>query len=233
MIELDEYMPLLKEIQSADGPIGASVLFSNCNLNMSQATIGRQLAVLEKEGILKKVSNKGRVLTEKGIALIMQRDLSSSKAKLAEELVSFTLKSSKSDLLELLEIRKLLEPYAAACAAKNSNENSIADLENIAFAHRYTLAQGLAANKEDLKFHLAIARMGNNQMLAKLIELLLTDNDAYVMFSRAGDASRDRQVTRHFHILDAICNHDPDAAQAAMSEHLSNVADDVKHNCQE
>lgn len=225
-------MPLLKEIRSAGGPIGASVLFSGSNLNMSQATIGRQLTVLEKEGILKKVSNKGRVLTESGLALIAQHDLSSTKTKLAEELVSLSLKNGKSALGEVLEIRKRLEPYAAASAAMNATDADIADLENLAFAHRYTLAQGLAANREDLKFHLAIARISKNQMLAKLIELLLTDNDAYVMFSRAGDASRDRQVTKHFHILDAIRSHDVAAAELAMSEHLSNVAEDVEHICQ-
>lgn len=227
MFNIDDYMPLLKEIQASNGPVGASSLCKRASLKMSQATIGRQLAILEKEGILVKVANKGRVLTEKGLEYIKNRDISNTKSKIAEELVNISFLGKKETLIEIMKIRELLEPYTAAAAAVNATEDDIIEIENLAFAHRYALSREKLANEEDLGFHLTIARIGGNQTLYKILQLLLTDNNAYIEFSKAGDAQRDLQVKHHFSILNAIKNKDPKASEAAMREHLKNVFEDV------
>ena len=42
------------------------------------------------------------------------------------------------------------------------------------------------------------------------------------------EAQQDQQIRQHFRILDAIHNHDGEAAKAAMAEHLRMVSLDIK-----
>lgn len=226
-MKIEKYLPLLKVIEAVHGPVGASYLSTNKELGMSQATIGRKLVFLEKQGLLIKVSNKGRMLTAKGYAALKNNEISLSKNKIAAELVHLSTSENKCSLLEIMRVRILLEPYAAQKAAENANEASIINLENMAYAHRYMLSQGKPANQEDLGFHLAIADMCGNLTLKKILELLLTNNNAYVEFSKAGDAQRDLQVQQHFRILDTIRRRDNAAASEAMLEHLESVRKDV------
>lgn len=226
MTDKNNLVLLLKEIDKADGPVGASTLCKN--LFCSQATIGRQLDELENKGYLKKFSNKGRVLTPEGLNFLKLEDLNYSKSEIAKELVNLSIDQGGDTLLEIIRIRELLEPYAAAGAAERATERDIYNLENLAFAHRISLSQGLAGNEENLSFHLEIARINNNRTLQKTLELLLTANNAYVEFSKAGEAQREQQVTDHFRILNAIHERDANGARSAMYEHLEDVAIDVE-----
>ena len=159
-------------------------------------------------------------------------EIKSNKSNLANELVNLSIDRGGNSLLEIIRIRELLEPYAAAGAAEQATERDIYTLENLAFAHRYNLSLGQAGNEENLSFHLEIARINNNRMLHKTIELLLTANEAYVEFSKAGEAQRERQVTDHFRILNAIRERDASEARNAMLDHLEDVAKDVEHSHQ-
>lgn len=216
---------ILREIRRNQGPVGAKVLSEA--LSIPQATVGRALAKLEAAELICPVSNKGRVLTDLGTRLLNQQNASNNKRRIAHELVDLSFSGDPEQLLEVMSIREMLEPNCARLAAQNATAEEIETLENYAFAHRYQLSQNLCANQEDLGFHLTIARISANQTLLKILELLLTDNNAYVEFSKAGDADRESQITAHFQVLDAIRNHDCDTAQRAMTAHLNKVIQDV------
>jgi DNA-binding FadR family transcriptional regulator len=227
MTDQDDQITILKEIDKASGPVGASTLCHS--LLWSQATIGRQLVSLEKKGYLKRVSNKGRILTPEGYKFLKEEAISNNKHEIAKELANLSNDSDENTLIEIVRIRELLEPYAAAGAAEQANERDIYHLENLAFAHRYNLSQGLTGNEENLSFHLEIARINKNRMLQKTLELLLTANSAYIEFSKAGEDQRELQVTDHFRILNAIRDRNPSAARQAMMDHLGDVAKDVEY----
>ncbi len=222
----DMSMLILREVGLSIGPMGAKMLSEA--LGIPQATIGRTLARLEKLGLIEPVSNKGRQITRRGRAVLREQSVVDSKAQIARDLVSLSANGDKERLLEVMRIREMLEPDCAARVAQIITEENLVELENYAFGHRYRLSQGQAAYEEDLGFHLVIARLSGNQTLYKVLELLLRDNDAYVEFSRAGEAERDAQVSAHFQILEAIRSHDPDAARKAMTCHLNHVIQDVK-----
>lgn len=228
MKDLETRLPLLRMIQSANGPVGASTLCVNPALKMSQATVGRQLARLEREGYLKKISNKGRVLTTKGYDYISHAVDNSNKTRIAEELISLSTSNDLELLLQIIDLRLMLEPYAAGRAAIYATEDEIQTIEDLVFVHRYRLSQGEAAHREDLELHLSIAKFCRNAMLQKILELLLTENNAYVEFSLAGGSQREQQIQYHFRILEAIRAHNSTAAEQAMREHLSHVSSDVK-----
>ena len=223
-------LPLLHAIQNANGPVGASSLCEIKALGMSQATIGRQLAILEDAGLLQKISNKGRILTDYGEEFIRRANESASKTQIAEELAALSSSDHLETLTQILDLRQLLEPYAAEQAALHASKADIQNLENLAFVHRYKLSCGEQAHKEDLALHLNIARICRNLMLQKVLELLLTDSNAYIEFSLAGETQQDQQIHQHFRILDAIRNHDRKAARQAMADHLRMVALDIERH---
>jgi GntR family transcriptional repressor for pyruvate dehydrogenase complex len=230
MTDRDLEIRILKEIDKAVGPVGASTLCRS--LLCSQATVGRQLIALEKRGFIERVANKGRVLTPEGYNFLKIEAIKNNKREIAKELVSLSTDRDDDTLIEIIRIRELLEPYAAAGAAERANDRDIYHLENLAFSHRYNLSQGLTGIDENLNFHLEIARINQNRMLLKTLELLLTANEAYVEFSKAGETQREIQITNHFRILNAIKDRDPIAARKAMLDHLQDVAKDVEQTHQ-
>jgi len=219
-------MRILREVGLSAGPVGAKMLSEA--LGIPQATIGRTLVRLEKQGLAERAGNKGRQITRRGQALLQKQSAVDSRAQIARDLVSLSFDGNRERLLEVMHIREMLEPKCAARAVRLITDKDLVELENYAFGHRYRLSQGQAANEEDLGFHLTIARLSGNQTLYKVLALLLTDNNAYVEFSRAGEAERDVQVTAHFQILEAIRSRDSDAACDAMTRHLNQVIQDVK-----
>ena len=215
MIRQDITAVVLQAVYESRGPIGAKGLSEA--LAIPQATVGRVLAKLENAGYVRPLSNKGRVATEAGIRLLDQRNASSNKRKIAHELVDISFSADPERLIEVMKIREMLEPNCAGLAAEYATAQEIATLENYAFGHRYKLSQNLCANQEDLGFHLTIARIARNQTLLKILELLLTDNNAYVAFSKVGEADRDAQIFAHFQVLNHIRNHDCAEARAAIT----------------
>ena len=217
---------ILQELQRASGPVGAKALTDA--IAASQATIGRLLRRMEEDGLIAPVSNKGRRLTPEGLKRLREHSASDVKTRIARDLVNISFDGDKERLIEVMRIREMLEPDCAAVAAQRATKEELTLLENYAYGHRYLLFQGRAANKEDLNFHLSIAAISQNQTLSKILELLLTDNNAYVEFSRAGEAERDAQVAAHFEILDAIRSRDGARARSAMCAHLKHVIEDVR-----
>ncbi len=222
------FIPLLREISRADSPIGATYL---CNLlEQSQATIGRQLIYLENNGLVKKVSNKGRVVTQKGLDMLRQHDENDSKTKLADELVRLSFSTDARTLLEIMSVREMLEQRTAQEAARLATERDIIILENYAFAHRYKIANNMPGAQEALGFHLEIARIAGNDTLNKILALLLTGEDILPAFARVMADETDLVVRGHFAILNAIRDKQPEVARAAMEEHLLEVSKRVDKN---
>lgn len=102
---------ILNAIKNAGLPTDASYLGKQ--LGLAPASIDRILTELETRGLLTKVSNKGRILTKSGIEFLAQKELKTQKAESVAKLAAFTTASDKNTLLEILQVRKLLKPYAA------------------------------------------------------------------------------------------------------------------------
>ena len=137
---------------------------------------------------------------------------------------------SISDLRRCFDFRIVVESGAAALAAKQVDDASLAEIER-AYAQLNTVVaeQALGAN-EDFEFHLAVARASKNQFFVSAIasmqeQLLFSMN---MMRNLSLLKSRDRQKTvqaEHEAILHALQHHDSGAAELAMRQHLTNACD--------
>jgi DNA-binding FadR family transcriptional regulator len=118
----------------------------------------------------------------------------------------------------LTEIRRALEPAAAALAAQRRSVNDIAQLREYVreMGHSGHSRQSFA--EADLDFHLAIGTASGNPLLRSMASVIEAALVASFSHSSPVDDARDHEVTVNSHaaIVDAIEARDEPAAAAAM-----------------
>jgi GntR family transcriptional regulator, transcriptional repressor for pyruvate dehydrogenase complex len=139
--------------------------------------------------------------------------------------------SKISDMLEELELRNAVEMEAAALAAERRSPAQAAKLMEKMHDFDVLSQNGEATSEADFEFHLAIARATNNDRF----ELFLRELGRHTIPRENLKASlqdtgplpnRDASLSReHRRIAEAVSLRDPEAARAAMREHLDGSAE--------
>lgn len=129
---------------------------------------------------------------------------------------------------DLFELRQMIEPQAAAMAARRAGA---AEIERIEQAY---LGMEQAGNDSDLwidpdlRFHQAIIRATGNELLWPLGAIIETALATSFRVSSTDWDGPIHSLPLHRDILDAIRKHDPEAAHGAMQRLLEGAADDVR-----
>jgi len=129
---------------------------------------------------------------------------------------------------DLFELRQMIEPQAAAMAARRAGP---AEIERIEQAY---LGMEEAGNDSDLwidpdlRFHQAIIRATGNELLWPLGAIIETALATSFRLSSAQWDGPIHSLPLHWAIFDAIRKRDAAAAQAAMHRLLDGAADDVR-----
>lgn len=219
-------LKILQLIQKSNMPIGANYL--SAQMGLPQATLGRMLLMLENRGFLAKISNKGRTLTEEGIAHINQQAQWCEKMKTAQNIIATVESKSKHKLYEILEIRMALESLTAERACANVTDEDMGELDNIMLEHFYNLRSGGVGCEQDLQLHLKIADLSGNHTLRQILGLILTEENAYTKFSIVAPHITAGQLRQHTDIVEAIKIKDGKKAKEAMLNHLRQVMENVQ-----
>ena len=127
-------------------------------------------------------------------------------------------------LRQLMEVRRIVEPSAAALAARRAGSD---DRERIASAYTGMEAAGRdveAFIRSDLEFHTAILEASGNQFLLPLAHAIRATLWASLRVTNP-NAEENRMVSLPLHaaILKAILEGDADAAAATMKSHLDDT----------
>src|SRR5690242_18641530 len=129
-----------------------------------------------------------------------------------------------ASVLELLEVRRILEPAASARAATLIGEAALADLEDI--LGRSTVDSPVEdLVKNDLEFHRAIASASGNSVLASLIESLSGPTQRARVWR---GITQEGALAEHRAIFDAIRARDPDLARTWATVHVAGVEDWIR-----
>lgn len=219
-------LQILQLVRDARMPVGAAFVCEK--MGLPQATVGRMLLALEQEGFLQKVSNKGRSLTDSGAAYIAQQLQFYDKLKAAQSIIETVEAPSKAKLYEILEIRIALEAITAQRACENVRQEEMAELDAILLDNFYDLKRGGIGSEQDLRLHLRIAELSGNQTLFQLLQLILTQQNAYTKFNQVAPHITSTQIKQHTDIVEAIRAKDGTRARKAMVLHLQQVMEDVR-----
>ena len=128
-----------------------------------------------------------------------------------------------SSVLKLFEVRRILEPAAAAMAAARSTPEDIAELrELVAEVDEHTSIDDLVSH--DMQFHRRINTMSGNAYLTSLLEGLSGKTlRARVWRGLTQENSVERTLAEHIAIVDALASGDTELVRSQVIVHISGV----------
>ncbi|WP_419999074.1 FadR/GntR family transcriptional regulator [Streptomyces boninensis] len=124
-------------------------------------------------------------------------------------------------LLEIYEIRRVLEAHVAAMAAARRSEEEVAGLFALIEAMEAT-ADPTESSDLDHRFHAEIARIGGNPTLASLLSVFRARSRKYQVFTLPeGPEMRRKSDADHRLMATSIAERDPGAAAGAAEAHVA------------
>ncbi len=143
---------------------------------------------------------------------------------------------STEEMIQVFELREVLEGLAARRAARRITESQIKRLRQFfqwfsASDHDENLQKYA---EEDRQFHRFLIQLGGKEILASIL-----DTYNVLAFSYQGDQvaglirSPRETLQEHFAIIEAICAHDPEKAEEATRCHLVNSAKRLRQELSE
>jgi len=129
-------------------------------------------------------------------------------------------------LVELVQVRTLLEPGIAALAAEMATPEDVQAMQQAVDTMDTALDDADVYVEADLEFHRALAKASQNSLITILLDPivdLLREQRKRIFLVEGGP---ERGQYHHKRILEAVAIHNPMAAREAMALHLKQVLDD-------
>jgi len=150
--------------------------------------------------------------------------VTSLEPRLLLEAMSFVIDlHDDQSVLEIFAVRRILEPAAAALAARHAGDDALSSLRQaVATVDHASDVEGLV--EHDLEFHRGIAEATGNSYLASLLDSLSSHTvRARIWRGITQESAVERTLQEHHAILDAISAGDADLASALTVVHVSGV----------
>ncbi|MFO7731720.1 MAG: FCD domain-containing protein [Spirochaetia bacterium] len=177
-------------------------------VGIGRGHVTRALRRLETYGILRTVPQSGSYVAAIGIDAL-------------ESLATNILKLNDQNLESLMDVKFVLEKYAAESAVKSVTDEQIEELEEVSRSIAAKIEDGQVSFDEDMVFHLKIADMVQNAVLRSLLTLL--SSQAITLFKDLEEKVGREKLMLRLH--DAIEEHEEIvvALRARDSEQLVSV----------
>lgn len=140
------------------------------------------------------------------------------------EALNFVVDFHRDDsVLQFLEMRRVIEPAAAAMAAMRIGDEELEQLKKL-LNEIGPEAQVDQLVSNDLEFHRSIAMASGNTVLASFVDGLSAPTQrARIWRGITEQGAFDRTFSEHRAVYDAIAAHQPDVARAWMTVHIAGV----------
>jgi GntR family transcriptional repressor for pyruvate dehydrogenase complex len=141
---------------------------------------------------------------------------------------------NQTDIIHLLEVRKILEVGSVRSAARNRTDEDIMELTATLEKMRKSFGDEKAGEKADILFHLGIAKASKNPLLIRLMNnvsdiMAESMRELRRIWLYSKETTVERLYIHHEQILQAIIDQDEEKAQELMYAHLEvmekNLAD--------
>jgi DNA-binding GntR family transcriptional regulator len=129
---------------------------------------------------------------------------------------------SLNEVLQILEVQLINEPYGARLAAEHASDTDIKALDTvIEQAQHWASARNIEKLMLlDREFHAIVARATRNIVLSEQLRNLHEKSLRFWFISLTAPKQYETVQTEHAAIVEAIRRHDADAAEAAMRRHI-------------
>ncbi len=204
------------------------------NLGQKHANLDRQAYRIIKEMIRKRKLLPGAKISQNDLAgeLGISRTPLVSALKYMEKehlVVSrprrgfFVRQFSPQEMVDIFELREVLEGLAARHAAEKITDDQILELKAFfsSFRRHRSIDDYRTYCEEDRGFHNFVTSLGAHEFLRSILQTYNIISFSYQLVSSEGLVrSPDETIDEHLDIIAAICDRDPDAAELLMRRHF-------------
>ena len=228
-----EYL-VLEKLAVAEEGVGSGNLFlllRDQKVQVSQATVGRVLRLLDHRKLTTRVSNKGRVLTAAGRRHLADLRHWEGLRHWVEGDLKATKPAAQSEYLEALHALRHLDGQLARLAAERATRAQIAEMRRLLARHREALSTMSLGREQGLGFHGLIAKAAGNRFLETALDMIWSLNATIREFWANGyPVTGQYSYPDHIRIFNAIAAHDPAGAERAMHAHYDVFIDSVRQH---
>lgn len=182
-------------------------------LGVSRPLVREALRSLEAVNIVESRRGAGTYVTELSPELLLAP-------------LSHAFRLIHGSYLDLFQVRRFLEPAAAAEAAGSVEEEHLAEMDELLAALDELDEDTFPEN--DLAFHEWIVRQTGNPLLLSIIRGIRDLEFTVLEVTAASARNREQSQIEHRAIGKAIREGDPERAKAAMLLHLARVEDQLR-----
>ncbi|MFM1650533.1 FadR/GntR family transcriptional regulator [Brevibacillus sp. B_LB10_24] len=216
----DELKQMILDGQLKPGDKLDSVQLLAEKFQVGRSAVREALSALQAMGLVEMKQGEG--------TFVRKFDTASLTAPLS------TILMGSEDILELLEIRKILEEGSAGLAARKWADEDLAAIEQALERMRQGFDSEEVSDQADIDFHQAIAYASHNRLLIDMMKTISgamskSMRNTRKMWLFGERASAERLYKEHVLIYKAIRDRDALMAQQRMLHHLLKV-EDVLHN---
>ena len=213
VIEAVKKMIIEDEFNPGDKFYSENVLTQK--LNVSRSSVREAVRMLEVTGQVTVKHGKGIFIADK-----MEREF---------EGFSSWLKNNEESIQDHFEVRLIIDPKAAAYAAKNADLDDIQKMEEVCCDFDANSRVGNTAGliKCDEEFHLLLSKSTKNKTLHFLMKTMTKSLSEGWISSIHIPGRAEKTIEEHKRILQAIKDKDPEKAEKEMKNHLEKALNDI------
>jgi DNA-binding FadR family transcriptional regulator len=191
----------------------------SAELNVSRTALREAIKLLAAKGLVESRPKTGTRIRPRASWNMLDPDVLSW-------LVSDAAFEDYAD--DLFEMRRVVEPAAAAIAASRGDKAAIAEIEG-AYRDMAAAGEDIEAGVEpDLRFHKGILAATGNEFIAPLGALIASALATSFRISSSPPGAKLNSLPRHEAVLNAITAGDPERARNAMTTLLSDAMEDYR-----
>ncbi len=127
----------------------------------------------------------------------------------------FAAMPTRAFLAELIEMREIIEPAAAAAAAQKRDRDQLGAI-GAACKAMADAADRDAWARADVEFHSAVLNAANNELMSSLFNVIATALHSFFVLSARASEDFKYSLPNHFDVYDAIRRRSAPQARAAM-----------------
>ncbi|MBW4078133.1 MAG: FadR family transcriptional regulator [Acidobacteria bacterium] len=175
---------------------------------LSRSSVRDALKQLELRGLIERRPGRGTIVVD-------------NVNQLGGTLVEL-LNEGQHELLQVMEVRAVIEPWVAARAAQRARPLELEEIGRLLHEMSDKVSDQRLAEL-DRAFHLAIARAAGNPLLASLLERvgeIVAESPHELLQNRREHLAT---LSEHAAIFQALCDKDVGAAEAAAQSHLDSI----------
>jgi GntR family transcriptional repressor for pyruvate dehydrogenase complex len=181
---------------------------------VSRSSVREAIKTLENQGMVMSRPGSGTFITAVNVEALIPP-------------LASLLSRGKDALLDLFEMRCLVEPSIAALAAERATPADILRLKEIYSQQEQQIHRDTSAVDSDAAFHLTIGRATHNAALQRLVASIVEILKPIREKSLQTPGRAHKSLASHREILVAIERHDPELARQAMQRHIQAVEHNV------